>query len=405
MQGRHRPITWGKARHEDVHLGWATPLRGLKLVVGAVSVTEEMPPAGPDNGFNPALYDADGRQAYARLEAGLFAGRPAVNRRVLVCAIAGMLAFPAVARAQPAGRRSPKRVAVLLGPSISPDPIGPAKEAWGREFAKHGFVDGKEIEIAIYRGPGRDYTRDGAPLWDRIARQAVDSRPVVMVMSGVWLSFARRLTGDIPLVYFGGGVEVDENAAEGIDSLRRPGSNVTGFDLFPAQLMSKTMELLKEVRPDATRHAMVGISPPWLARAAKVEARKLGMDSVMLPVPINPPVKYVTSALQDARIEVATFLWSSDDRALHEGLVRLRVAASFPYHSSVKAGGLLSYQPMDKLVPKVTSMAAKILRGEPVATIPIEQPREYRLAINLRTAEALGIVVPRSILLRAEETY
>jgi putative ABC transport system substrate-binding protein len=60
---------------------------------------------------------------------------------------------------------------------------------------------------------------------------------------------------------------------------------------------------------------------------------------------------------------------------------------------------------MDKLVPKVTSMAARILRGEPVSTIPVEQPREYRLAINLGTARALGIAVPRSILMRAEEIF
>jgi putative ABC transport system substrate-binding protein len=316
-----------------------------------------------------------------------------------------MLAFPAVALAQPAGRRSPKRVAVLLGPSTSPDPINPAKEAWGRGFAEHGFVDGKEIEIAIYRGPSMDYMRAGAPHWDLVARQAVESRPALMVMGGVWLSFVRRLTRDIPLVYFGANVEIDQNAEEGIDSLRRPGSNVTGFDLFPAQLMSKTLELLKEVRPNATRHAMVGLAAPWLARVVKIEARKLGMDSVLIHVPIHPPIEDVIAPLRSAGIEVASFLWSSDDRALHDELIRLRVAASFPYRSSVKAGGLLSYQPMDKLVPKVTSMAARILRGEPVSTIPVEQPREYRLAINLGTARALGIAVPRSILMRAEEIF
>jgi putative ABC transport system substrate-binding protein len=129
------------------------------------------------------------------------------------------------------------------------------------------------------------------------------------------------------------------------------------------------------------------------------------MDSVLIHVPIHPPIEDVIAPLRSAGIEVASFLWSSDDRALHDELIRLRVAASFPYRSSVKAGGLLSYQPMDKLVPKVTSMAARILRGEPVSTIPVEQPREYRLAINLGTARALGIAVPRSILMRAEEIF
>jgi putative tryptophan/tyrosine transport system substrate-binding protein len=240
----------------------------------------------------------------------------------------------------------------------------------------------------------------------------------VMVMTGVWLSFVRRLTRDIPLVYYGGGVEVDKNEEEGVDSLRRPGSNVTGFDLFPVQLMAKKLELLKEIRPDATRHAIVGVvqglaeeSGPVKTSAnlvrMKAEARKLGMDSVAIHVPMHPhpSVEDVTTALQDARIEVASFLWNSDNRALHDELIRLRVAASFPYHSAVKAGGLLSYQPMDKLLPKVTSMAARILHGEPVATIPIEQPREYRLAINLGTARALGITVPPSILIRATEVF
>jgi putative ABC transport system substrate-binding protein len=323
------------------------------------------------------------------------------RRKIMRAAV--LAALPIWSRAASAGAR---RVALLLGPSTSPDPIGPAKKAWGRGFAEHGFVDGKEIEIAIYRGPSLDYMRAGAADWERVARRAVASQPVLMVMWGFWLSFVRRATRDIPLVFFGANVEVDQNAEEGVDSLRRPGSNVTGFDLFPAQLMSKTLELLKEVRPDATRHAMVGISVPWLDRMIKAEARKLGMDSVFLHFfPNNPAFEDVTSALQNARTEVASFLWSSDNRALHDEFIRLRVAASFPLHASVKAGGLLSYQPMDRLVPRVTSMAARILRGEPVSTIPIEQPREYRLAINLGTAKALGITVPRSILMRAEEIF
>jgi putative ABC transport system substrate-binding protein len=129
------------------------------------------------------------------------------------------------------------------------------------------------------------------------------------------------------------------------------------------------------------------------------------MDSAPLRFPVDPPVEEVTIALQNARIEVASFLWGSDSRALHDELIRLRVAASFPYHSSVKAGGLLSYQPMDNWFLRVVALAARILRGEPVSTIPIEQPREYRLAINLGTAKALGITVPRSILMRAEEIF
>jgi putative ABC transport system substrate-binding protein len=206
-------------------------------------------------------------------------------------------------------------------------------------------------------------------------------------------------------VFFGASVDVDQNAEEGIDSLRRPGSNVTGFDLFPTQLMLKRLELLKEIRPDATRHAMVGISVPRLARMMRVEAQKLGMDSVFIHAPIRPPIEDVIAPLRSAGIEVASFLWNSDDRALHEALATLGVAAAFPHHSSVKAGGLLSYQPMDNVGLRVVSMAARILRGEPISTIPVEQPREYRLAINLRTAKALGITVPRSILMRAEETF
>ena len=108
----------------------------------------------------------------------------------------------------------PRAWPLLLGPTDNPDPIGPAKRAWGELFAKHGLGDGKEIEISVYRGPDRDYMRAGAPQWERLARQAVDSRPAVLLMQGVWLPFARRLTRDIPLVFFGAAIDIGHDTEE-----------------------------------------------------------------------------------------------------------------------------------------------------------------------------------------------
>jgi putative tryptophan/tyrosine transport system substrate-binding protein len=310
--------------------------------------------------------------------------------------------FPAGAYA---ARTAPKSVAVLLGPTRNPDPIGPAKRAWGDRFAKHGLGDGKEIEISVYRGPDRDYMRAGAPQWERVARQAVDSRPAVMVMQGAWLPFVRRMTRDVPLVFFGANIDIGHDTEYGIDSLRRPGGNVTGMDTFPTEHSLKKIQMLKELRPAAARHATVGLAPTWMAARMKGEANKLGMDSVLIHMFIDPPVADVVAALRGARIEVAEFLWNSGNRVLHDELAKLRVATSFPHHGSVKAGGLFSYQPADDVLATVVTMAARILRGEPVSAIPVEQPREYRLAINLRRARTLDITVPPSFLVRAHETF
>ena len=331
-------------------------------------------------------------------------------RRRLLGGMAGMLAAaPAAGFARGPSRQTPGRVAVCLHRSTEGDPIGPARRAWGSAFARHGLVDGREIEIFIHRPPKRNYVGGGAPEWERAAERIVASRPDVIVMVGAWLPIVKPMTHDIPIVFYGGNIDLGQDAKLGIDALRRPGGNVTGLDMFPRELKSKNLELLKELRPDARRHAIVGaialLPRSSVERTMKAAAERLGMDSVFLEMPVDPPIPDLAGALLASRIEVASFLWNSRNRGLHEELVKLRVAASFPNHDSVEAGGLLSYQPVGDFVATVVLMAARILRGEPVSSIPVEQPREFRLAINLRTARALGITIPASMLVRAHEVF
>jgi len=312
-------------------------------------------------------------------------------------------ALPGWSLAQSAPRPGPRRIALLLGPLKAPDPVGPAKKAWGELFAKRGFVDGRDIDISIVRPPHLDYLGEGAPEWEATARKVVASRPDMIVSAGPWLLFVRPLTDSIPIVFFGGFNDPAQFGELGIDALRRPGRNVTGVDIFPVEMLGKTLEMLKELRPDARRHGVVGLADRRLGDRLRPMAHGLGLEAVLLSVPIDPPAEAVADVLRAARIDTASFLWNSGDRALHDALEKLRVASSFPGHGSVKAGGLLSYQPEVDVGASVVSMAARILRGEPVFSIPVEQPREFRLAINLRTARALGITVPAAMLLRAQE--
>lgn len=333
------------------------------------------------------------------------------NRRRILCGLTAMVvAGPGWSLAQTAVRPARKRVAVCLFPSTEPDPIGPPRKTWAKLLARHGFVDGKDIEISIIRATNHDFTPDSV-VWHAIAQEVVASRPDVIVVHMTWLKFFTRLTQDIPIV-FTGTLDLEQHA--GIGKPGQPGRNVTGVASLFFEIQEKRFELLKELRPEARRIGVVCSDGgtrmnQLLEDRLKASARRLGMEGEAILVGDFASVDSIAKALRKARVAMADFICclsrpSADQRALFGRLAEQGVASSVPFTAPVRNGCLLAYSAVFD-PGSLPGMVARILRGEAVATIPTEQPREFRLAINLRTAKALGITVPASVTLMANEVF
>ena len=329
------------------------------------------------------------------------APRPRTRREALK-ALAGLLAaLPAGSPAgSPAGR--PKRVTICLNPSRAPDPIGPTRIFYSRLLAKQGFVDGEHIEIAIVRAKSDDFNPD-SPEWQAIARAEVAKRPDVLVVFSTWLHFFRPLTRDIPIVFIG---TIDVEHQAGVDRPGQPAGNVTGVASPFFEVQEKRFELLKELRPAARRLALVsGDGGPRNNRLVDdrlaTAARRLGVEQVSIRLDEGTPAAYIARTLRDARVDCADFICCSSPE-LFEQLVQAGVAASFTSVDQVRAGGLISCWAVGEM-EILARIVGRVLRGEPVATIPAERPSRFHLAINLRTARSLRITVPQSLLLRADE--
>ena len=314
------------------------------------------------------------------------------------------LALAAACTATTALAQGPKRLVWCGIPSAAPDVDAIARKHWAEMFAPHGFKSGQNLEIEVIR-PGWDHQRPDAE-WDAIARRLVDSRPDVILVNSAWVAVFQPLTRDIPIVFVG---MVDPEMHRTIVTPSRPGGNFTGTLVPYFELQDKKLELLKELRPSAKRCAAVYHAGAYDRRIREriVEtAERLGMEGVPLAVNDSLLPGRVSMAVREARAELVDLLLA--DRQMHPAtlgeLSEARIAASAPYFVTVQAGALLAYEPVG-VEEIAVDLAARILRGQKVANLPAQQPRQFRLAVNLRTARALGIAIPPSVQLRAHEVY
>ena len=334
-----------------------------------------------------------------------------------ICAMAFVIGIaPHDAFAQAGASTKPKRVAMPLGPSTAPDPIGPTRKAWAELFAKQGLVDGRDIEIAIYRGKSSDWDD-----WAPVARQVVESRPDVIVTPMMAaLPYLRRETQAIPIVTF-----VNEGLLEDhADSLRRPGTNVTGMaPIEVADLFGQRMQLVKEVRPGARRLAFVwerlveGRAPDWARRIQRTAAprlrelgRSFGMEVTFIEVEWGSPAVAATivTEVQKARVDAVFLPCQVVPEAgpeFWERLAAMGLVVATDCRKGVRDGALLAGWSDLNVHENLARIAARIVRGEKASEIPLERARGGGNGVNLRTAKALGITLPASILLRATEVF
>ena len=218
---------------------------------------------------------------------------------------------------------------------------------------------------------------------------------------------AKNATRTIPIVFF----RVSDPVALGlVDSLSRPGGNVTGFSNISAVLAGKRLELLKETIPKLSRVAVLwnphnpGNAQPW--KESQLPARELGLQLHSMEVSsadkyegaFKEAIKARSTALAVAQDALA----GSNQKQIADLAIENRLPAIYPRGEFVASGGLMSYGP-DRVEPyrRGASMVDRILKGAKPADIPVEQPTKFELVINLKAAKQIGVTIPPEVLARA----
>jgi putative ABC transport system substrate-binding protein len=301
--------------------------------------------------------------------------------------------------------QSPAKVArlgVLSGgvPVADASPVGAALL---RGLAQHGYTLGQNLEIER-RGA------DGYP--DRLPPLvlALVARPVeVIVTIGYPAALAAKQGTTLPVVAINAGDPVRTGLVE---SLARPGGHLTGISDVSADLTPKRLELLKELVPTLRRVAMLwnaaDLGMTLRYRASEAGAQALGLSVQPLGVREPDEFEQAFAAMQrerpDAILMVTDTLTLLNRKRVFEFAAAHQLPAIYEFDALVRDGGLMSYGPdQDESFSRVAALVDRILKGTPPADLPFEQPTRFRLAINLKTAQALGLPIPPTVLFQADE--
>jgi len=324
-----------------------------------------------------------------------------MNRRELLVLVAGS----AMAVARPL--RAQQKAMPVIGflDSASPGPEAPFLAAFHDGLGETGFVEGQSVAIE-YRWAGGSYDRLPALAADLVGRQvdviAADSIPGVRA--------AKTATTTIPIVVEVGIDPVEFGLVAG--SLARPGGNLTGVGFLTVELMPKRLELLSELVPQAGAFVLL-VNPTnenaeRVVRDGRDAARAKGVQLTILKAATENEIDTAFATL--AQLRAGALIVSPDPffTSRREQLVVLEsrdaVPAIYPLREAVAAGGLISYGTSRASVLRLLGIyAGKILKGAKPADLPVQQPTTFELVINLKTAKALGLTVPPSILARVDE--
>jgi putative ABC transport system substrate-binding protein len=316
-----------------------------------------------------------------------------------------MLLGGAIAAAQPLHAEQ-KAMPVIGYLSIgSPALYSPFVAAFRQGLSEAGYVEGQNVAIE-YRWAEGHYGRLPALLADLVARK-VD----VIIMGGgsTGALAAKSATSEIPIVFTQGGDPVELGL---VTSLARPGGNLTGVSIQVGELMPKRLELLSELVPQAGMIAVLvnpnNASAERMIRDVQEAGRAKGVQLHILKAATEAEIDSAFDALVQlgagALVVGADAFFNSRRDQIVALSVRHAVPAIYEWREFAAAGGLISYGPSFPAVNRQVGVyAGKILKGAKPADLPVEQPTKFELVVNLKTAEALGLIVPQTILARADE--
>jgi putative ABC transport system substrate-binding protein len=325
------------------------------------------------------------------------------DRRAFIGTLAGaLLAAPFAAEAQQAAKVA--RIGYLAG-SLAAFPQ--LREAFIQGLRDLGYVEGRNLVIE-YRSP------EGKPeRLPALAAELVALKIDVIVAAGTPQPLAaKQATRTIPIVFAGAS---DPVASGLVTSLARPGGNVTGLSLLAPELVGKCLEQIKQAIPGVNRVAVLwqpgGLGERTerdLLKGAEAAGRALGVRLQFVeargPADFDRAFSDMTKARSDALTVLGSNMFLIERRRLVALAAKNRLPAVYPVREFVDVGGLMAYGAnLADLFRRAATYVDKILKGAKPADLPVEQPTKFELVINLKTAKALGLTIPPSLLQRADE--
>jgi putative ABC transport system substrate-binding protein len=326
-----------------------------------------------------------------------------MRRREFITLLSGTtVIWPIAAQAQQRERIA--RIGVLMSTAVD-DPEGQARfTAFRQGLQKLGWTEGQNVRIDVRWTPG------DAALDRRFATELVSLTPdVILATASQTVAALQAVTRTVPIVF---AHAVDPVGAGFVDSLARPGGSTTGFVLFEYSIGAKWLELLKEIAPNVTRVAV--LRDPAIAAgtgqfgAIQSVAPSLGVE--LTPVNVRDPDEIERAISTFARSSNGGLIVTAAPLALvHRDLIvtlaaRHKLCAVYIARPFVTAGGLIFYGPdIADLYRRAAGYIDRILKGQKPADLPVQAPTKFEMVINLKTAKALGITVPPTLLARADE--
>ena len=321
------------------------------------------------------------------------------DRRRLVNVLgAGALAAPFGVFAQQSGKVW--RIGVLSS-SSSPTEFD---EAFRNELRILGYIEGRNLSIE-YRGSAGDDAR-----LPELAAELVQLKvDVILTNSGLPPAAAKRATSTIPIVTAATADPVGQGL---VASLARPGGNLTGLSMLSTDLTEKRVQMLREFVPKATRIAVLAMkgtsSTPLLLANMRTVAQKMGLTLIVQEVNEPEALPGAFAAMQSAGaqlliVQQAPFT-GANRKLILELAAKYRLPGMFDIRLFVDGGGLISYGPsLPDLFRRAAHYVDKIFKGAKPSDLPVEQPTKFELFINRKTAKTLGLTIPKSLLLSADE--
>jgi putative ABC transport system substrate-binding protein len=323
-----------------------------------------------------------------------------MNRRTAIALIGcGAIAGPIRAEGQPTGKTY--RIGYLFLGALASDPQKP--QPWPT-LRVLGYVEGHNLTVERRCASGR---RDRLPAF---ASELIAWKPdVILAQGGQAAQVASRTTRDIPTVIMGAGDPVGTGL---VKSLARPGGNITGLSEISTELAPKRLELLKEAVPTASRVAVLwnAADPAMNLRYREIETAAKAMHIEVRPLGVREPEDFdeAFSAMlrdrPDAMVMITDALMGLNRKRVVEFAAQNRLPTIYEGRDPVDDGGMMSYGPN---LPKFFAHSAyyidEILKGAKPADLPMEQPTEIELVVNLRAAKDIGIMLPASIIARADD--
>jgi putative tryptophan/tyrosine transport system substrate-binding protein len=321
-----------------------------------------------------------------------------VKRRAFITLLGDAAAWPLAARAQQRGKLP---TIGFLGPA-SASAMRPWIDAFVARLRELGWVEGRTVAIEVRWAEGH------SERFAEVAAEFIRLKVDVIVTTGTAVPILKQATSVIPIVF---AISNDPLGSGIVASLSKPGGNATGLSQLATDLAGKRLELLREMLSSLSRVAALGnagnptTAPEMLE--VQIAARTLGFQIVTSEIRRAEEIPAVIETLKDR----ADALYLQSDPLMNTNRIQintLALNARLPTFSGIRdyveAGGLMSYGPnFPDLFRRAAEFVDKILRGAKPADLPVEQPTRFDLVVNLKTAKALGLDVPPTLLARADE--